>query len=66
MGIYFKPDMATAVEVPNVEAVLLLQRQLRAASLLESGDEREPRRGDVEVPRLTPAELQALLTRSMI
>jgi hypothetical protein len=62
MGIFFKPDMSTATEVPNVEAVLLLQRQLQAVSLMhEAGEERELRRGDVDEPRLTPAQVRAIL-----
>ena len=36
MGIFFKPDMTTALEMPNVEAVLLLKRQILAASALDS------------------------------
>ncbi len=36
MGIYFKPDMATAVEMPNVDSVLLLKRQILASSALDS------------------------------
>lgn len=35
MGIYFNPDMVAKVEVPNVEAVQLLQRQLVAALTME-------------------------------
>jgi len=36
MGIYFNPDMSTAVALPNVEAVLLLKRQILASSALDS------------------------------
>jgi len=32
MGIYFNPDLTAKAEVPNIEAVLMLQRQLLAAS----------------------------------
>lgn len=38
MGIYFKPDMATAVALPNVEAVQLLKRQILAATALDSSN----------------------------
>jgi hypothetical protein len=62
MGIFFKPDMTTAVAVPNVEAVLLLQRQIQVASLMhEVSEGRELRRGDVDEPRLTPAQVRAIL-----
>ncbi len=36
MGIFFNPDMSTAMEMPNVEAVLLLKRQILASSTLDS------------------------------
>ena len=61
MGIFFKPDMTTAVEVPNVEAVWLLQRQMRATVLMRSvSEERELRRGDIDEPRLMPADIRSL------
>ena len=62
MGIFFKPDMATATEVPNVEAVLLLQRQIQAAAFMNQvSDAHQLRRGDVDEPRLTPADIRAIL-----
>lgn len=62
MGIFFKPDMTTATEVPNVEAVLLLQRQLQVASRMQdTGERHDMRRGDVDEPRLTPAQVRAIL-----
>ena len=44
MGIYFNPDLAAKVEVPNVEAVLLLQRQILAASQLSYDHDAAPQR----------------------
>jgi hypothetical protein len=44
MGIFFKPDMTTALEMPNVEAVMLLKRQILALTALDSSN-------DVPVPR---------------
>ena len=51
MGIYFKPDMASAVEMPNVEAVMLLKRQILALSTLDS-------RNDAPVQRTENLYLQ--------
>jgi hypothetical protein len=51
MGIYFKPDMTTAVVLPNVEAVLLLKRQILAASALDY-------RNDAPVSRTDNMHLQ--------
>jgi len=39
MGMFFKPDMTTALEMPNVEAVLLLKRQILASSKLDSSND---------------------------
>lgn len=44
MGIYFNPDLAAKVEVPNVEAVLLLQRQMLAAASMSYDHNASPQR----------------------
>jgi hypothetical protein len=38
MGIYFNPELTRNAEVPGVEAVQLLQRQLLAATQLQVDD----------------------------
>lgn len=65
MGIFFQPDMSTSVEVPAVEAVLLLQRQISAASQMDSNAQapRELKRGDLDQPRETPLNFPLHLHR---